>query len=100
VLLDTSNPDLAMPVGLPGYGHLVHVVFLVCGIFSLLFLAASLPDGGWRRVLPMFAWFAVMLPVAGALPTTAARMVALVVTFAGALWLRNWTARRFPTARV
>jgi hypothetical protein len=73
-------------------------VFWVCGGISLLFLAASLPNGGWRRVLPLLAWLAVMLSVAAALPTTAERVAALAVTFAGALWLRTWTARRFPTA--
>jgi hypothetical protein len=77
----------------------MHIVFWVCGALTLVFLAASLPGGGWKIVVPVLVWFAVMLPISEALATTAERLVALAVTFAGAFGVRAWAARRFPVAR-
>jgi hypothetical protein len=65
------------------------VVFWVCGAISLLGLVTQLPNGGWRRVLPLLAWLGVTLTVAAVLPTEAERGVALAVAFAGAVWLRS-----------
>jgi hypothetical protein len=70
------------------------VLFWMGGAVSAVLLATNLSDGGWKRVVPLLLWFAVMLSISNALPTTAERVVALVVTFAGALWRRGWTARR------
>jgi hypothetical protein len=74
----------------------MNVVMWIGGGLSLIFLAASLPNGGWRSVVPILLWLAVTLPIAGALPSTAARVIALVFAFTGATLLRKWTIKRFP----
>src|SRR3954452_6827868 len=77
----------------------MHVVFWVCGALALVSLAASLPGGGWKIVVPLLVWCAVMLPISEALASAAERLVALAVTLAGAFAVRTWAVRRFAVDR-
>jgi hypothetical protein len=72
----------------------MHTVFWICAGVSALFLLAEMRDGGWRRIVPVLVWLGATLPIAAALPTTAERVVALAVAFAGVFALRELVERR------
>jgi hypothetical protein len=67
----------------------------VGGIIAVIELAIMLRRGQWRIVVPVIAWLAITLPLAGAFDDAALRGGAVVVSLAGALVLARWTRRHF-----
>ncbi len=71
------------------------IVLAVCGVISAIGLLVQLPDGGWRRTLPVFAWLTAAFALAALLPTAPERAAAVLLGLAGAFVL----ARRLPDRR-